>query len=232
MRIYREDFDNGPAGWLTWLNNTDGAGQAEAAAGALIARLPCWVDYLHAPPGAGYLHILFFLHTAIHPPFPGRWLELGAGNPFLAGKFPTDFRNALLRLRVRGQLEAKGARLVLHIQSKAGEKYVNFALTRQPIRITPEWSEQTLHLRPDPAEWTCLGARHDREWLGTGEIEPVLAGVNRDIHFSLFPLDIAPAAPIDGDPHLLKAGEDYPVDESRLPRGTVEMDWVEIRFPE
>ncbi|MCX6620771.1 MAG: hypothetical protein NTY38_06770 [Acidobacteria bacterium] len=232
MGSYREDFDNGPGGWLTWINNFEGAGRVEMTPGALVARLPCWVDYLHAPPGAGYLHILFFLHTAIHEPFPGRWLELGEGNRFISGGFPTDFTGASVSVRLRGEVDAKGARLLFHIQSRVDGKYVNFLLTGQPLEITPEWSEQTLHLRPDPAEWTCLGARHDREWLASGEIGPVLADVNRDIHFVLFPLDIVPATAVDGDPHRLKAGEEYPLDQSRLPQGWVELDWIEIAFRE
>ena len=39
-----------------------------------------------------------------------------------------------------------------------------------------------------------------------------------------------PAEPVDGNPHLLKAGEDYKADLSRLPEGTVMLDEVRIEF--
>jgi hypothetical protein len=230
MAVYREDFGAGTGGWLTWVDNFHGAGPAGWTPGSLVAHLPCWVDYLHAPPGAGYLHILWFLHTAIHEPFPERWRELGAGNPFLRGAYPTDFTDARITLRLRGDVDTRGAELLLHIQSKVDGKYVNFLLTGQPAPITRDWSEHTFHLTLAPSEWTCLGARHDREWLGTSAVAPVLADVNRDLHLVLFPLDVVPATPLDGDPHRLNAGEDYPVDLARLPHGTIEMDWIEIEF--
>ena len=36
--------------------------------------------------------------------------------------------------------------------------------------------------------------------------------------------------PISGDPHLLRAGRDYPVWTSRLPEGYVELDEVRVEF--
>ena len=40
------------------------------------------------------------------------------------------------------------------------------------------------------------------------KLQDFLRDVNGDIILVLHPLDVVPAAPIDGDPHLLKAGED------------------------
>ncbi len=227
---YIEDFDDGPGGWLTWKDNLEGAARLEMQPGAAVARVPCWVDYLHAPPGAGYLHILFFLHTARYPPFPERWLELGGGNRFI-GRFPTDFTGARVTLRLKGDIDLKGSQLLFHAQAKVGERYVNYALTGQPIEITREWSEQTITLDLDPEQGLYLGQRHDREaLLGAGPIDAVLGDLNRDIHLILFPLDVVPAQPLTRDPHWLKAGEDYPVDESRLPHGSVLLDRVEIEW--
>ena len=50
---YVEDFDDGPGGW---------AGHQKALEienGVAISRSPWWVDPNHAPPGGGYLHLLF-----------------------------------------------------------------------------------------------------------------------------------------------------------------------------
>ena len=39
-----------------------------------------------------------------------------------------------------------------------------------------------------------------------------------------------PEEPVEGDPHRLKAGEDYRVERSRLPQGYVMLDQVRIDF--
>ena len=56
--------------------------------------------------------------------------------------------------------------------------------------------------------------------------------LNGDIIFVLFPVDVVPAEPMEGNPHHLRAGEDYEVDRSRLPEGWVMMDTIEIEFSE
>jgi hypothetical protein len=59
----------------------------------------------------------------------------------------------------------------------------------------------------------------------------VLSDVNVDILLVLYPLDIAPMGPINGDPHLLRPEKDYPVWRGKLPEGYVTLDEVRIRFP-
>ena len=72
--------------------------------------------------------------------------------------------------------------MVLHCQSRIGEKAVNFVLHGQPFAITPDWSEQTITLTTDPDQWLCLGARHDNtDIYAWGELEEVLRDVNIDI---------------------------------------------------
>jgi hypothetical protein len=65
-------------------------------------------------------------------------------------------------LRLKGQLETRGANLVMLVQAKVGPIYSCHALVGQPLKVSPEWSEQTLRLDADPAQWKCLGVRHDR----------------------------------------------------------------------
>ena len=126
----------------------------------------------------------------------------------------------------------RGAQLVLLVAARVGEVSVCTVLVGQPFAVTADWSEQTVGLVPDPEQWTCLGARHDRtESYGWGEISDVLRDLNGNMIFVLHPLDVVPAEPVDGNPHLLKAGEEYEVDRSRLPEGYVMLDEVRIEFP-
>ena len=228
-KVYVETFEDGPGGWIGW--DGSGASRLEIDNGAAISRGPWWVDFNHAPPGGGYLHLLYCLHT--HP----RWQEnaavaaAGGANRFVAGGFPIDFTNARITLRLRGQVELRGARLVLLAQAQVGERCYNHVLSGQPIRIAPEWTEQTLVLEPDLGQWTCLGSRHDRmDFYGWGDIADVLRHLDTDIILVFHPLDVAPATPIHGDLHRLCAGRDYEVDQTRLPEGCVLLDEVRIEF--
>lgn len=230
-QVYIESFDHGPGGWLGWESNAAGARGLEIHDSMAVSRSPWWIDYNHAPPGAGYLQILFSLHTRENTPFPAQYWELGGDNPFISNSFPTDFRNARVSLRLKGELETKGAQLVMLVQAKVGSIYACHALVAQPLTVLPEWSEQTLRLDPDPTQWRCLGVRHDRtDFYGWANAVDVLRDVNCNILFVLFPLNVVPIEPVLSDPHLLKAGEDYRVDSSKLPEGIVMVDEVRIEF--
>ncbi len=229
---YRETFEDGAGGWIAWL----GPGQPAPAViedGALVSRSPWGIDSNHAPPGGGYLHLLFILHTASQPDPGPPYGPLLGGNRFIEGGFPRDFRNARVTLRLKGSVELRGAELRLHCQSRVGDKAINFVLTSQPFVVTPDWSEQTITLAPDPEQWLCLGARHDLfDVYGWGGIEEVLRDVNIDIILLLHPLQIVPLAPQQGGPHALRAGSDYEVDRSFLPAGEIRLDKVQIEFSE
>jgi hypothetical protein len=60
--------------------------------GAAASFSPWWVDYNHAPPGAGYLHLVFTLCS--RGPFGEALKEMGEDNRFVAGGFPTNFTDA------------------------------------------------------------------------------------------------------------------------------------------
>ncbi len=228
---YRETFDSDTGGWYGWISNSAGPKRLEVRDGAVLSRSPWWIDYNHAPPGAGYLHLLFMLNTAGRPGEHQR--EVEGPNRFISGGYPTNFTNARMTLRLKGELEAKGAKFVLLCQSVQNGICSGWLLMGQPITVTPEWSEQTLTLTPDPAQWTCLGSRHDRtDFYGEIPLADVLNDVNTDILLVLTPLNIEPMGPIDGDPHILRPEKDYPVWRSRLPEGYVWLDTVEIDFPD
>lgn len=227
---YSENFDNGPGGWIAWL----GPGQPAPAIiedGALVSRSPWGIDSNHAPPGGGYLHLLFILHTA-HQENPGpSYGPLLGGNRFVEDGFPRDFRNARLTLRLKGNVDLQGAELRLHCQSRVGQKAINFVLTSQSFTVTEEWSEQTVTLTTDPEQWLCLGARHDlNDVYGWGDIEDVLRDINIDIILLLHPLNIVPLTPQEGGPHARRAEVDYPVDRSLLPSGEITVSSVRIDF--
>jgi hypothetical protein len=231
QREYVETFDESAGGWTRWISNAEGPAAPERRDSAIVSRSPWWVDYNHAPPGGGYLHLLFGLQTCPHHNLEHVLREVAGLNRFIEGGFPTDFRDATLTLRLRGQIDLQGAQMVLHAQAKVGDVFVNQTLVGQPFEVTPDWSEQTVHLVPDPAQWKCLGSRHDRtNFYGSGPIEKVLQNLSNNIILVLYPLNVVSADTTVRQPHLLRAGEDYPIDRNLLPSGHVMLDEVRIRF--
>jgi hypothetical protein len=226
--IYEEDFNDGPGGWYGW--GFKGAERLAIVDGAAVSRSPWWVDINHAPPGAGYLHLLYVLNTSP----TDSTQEIADTNRFQAGGFPCDFTNARITVRVRGNVAERGADMVLLAQGDVTEPRktrVNSVLTGQPIRITRDWSEQTIVCAPDNGQWTPLGSRHNRTDLyGWGPVAPLLRSLNLDIIFVLFPLDVRPVEPVTGDIHVLRADGDYKADRRFLPEGEVWMDWIRIEF--
>lgn len=235
MKTYFEDFDNGPGGWHTWLGNHAGPGAlriADRIADSVVTcTSPWWVDYNHALPGAGYLHLMMGLrvqHNALLKQ-ADEVRAVAGDNRFIDGRFSTDFRNARFALRLRGDMKMRGARLHLLVQSRPAKHWVNHVLTAQPFRVTPDWSEQEVTLTPDPSQWLCLGSRHDRtDYYGSGPIDDVLRDLNGNLILVLFPLNVAPQHDIADDYHELRAGEDYEVRHDLLPEGSLMFDWVRI----
>ena len=226
---YTEGFDEGPGGWYGWISNAAGPKPLEVRDSCALSRSPWWIDYNQAPPGAGYLNLLYMLNTGGRPGEHQR--EVEGENRFVKGRYPTDFTNARFSLRLKGELEAQGAQLVLLCQAVHEGICSGWLLTGKPFRVTHEWSEQTVNLAPDPAQWTCLGSRHDRaDYYGVLPLERVLGDVNTDILLVLHPLDVAPMGPLAGDPHHLRPERDYPVWRGRLPEGYVLLDEVCIDF--
>jgi hypothetical protein len=226
---YVETFNDGPGGWYGWINNAAGPRALEVKGGCAVSRGPWWIDYNHAPPGAGYLNLLYMLNTRGRPGEHQR--EVQGENRFVAGGYPIDFTNARVTLRMKGEVIANGAKLVLLCQSIQNGICSGWMLTGKPFEVTKDFSEQTVVCVPDAKEWTCLGSRHDRaDFYGEIPLEKVLRDVNTNILLVMFPLDIAPMGDIGGDPHKLRPEKDYPVWRSRLPEGYVVLDEVRIEF--
>ena len=230
MLTYRETFDDGPGGWFGFLSNAQGPKPLEIAGGCAVSRSPWWIDYNHAPPGAGYLHLPYLLLTRGAPSEHHR--EVAGENRYVAGGFGTDFTGARVTLRLKGELLARGAALHFLCQGVHDGICTGWVLTGQPIAVTPDWSEQTVTCVPDERQWTCLGSRHDRvDYYGRTPLTTVLGDANANILFVLYPLDVAPMGPPAGDPHRLRPERDYPVWRSRLPEGYLMLDEVRIEFP-
>ena len=226
-RVYHEQFGEGPGGWYGWISNAGGPKPLEWEKGQVTSRSPWWIDYNHAPPGAGYMHMVFCLATV--GPQGEIYNEVGGANRFIGDRCPTDFSNAALTIRARGELAAQDAQLVLLIQGNVEGITSGCLCTGQPFDVGKSWSEQTITLDPDPANWTALGVRHDRgDMYGVKPLDHVLSDVNVNIMLVLFPLDVAPMGPLDGDPHILRPERDYPVWRHRLPEGYVTLDEVRI----
>ncbi len=228
-RTYLETFDDGPGGWYA-----DRRYALPTWDGVAYCHGPWFLDANHAPPGAGYLHMVMWLYTH------HRWLAPGLGrtlpytdNRFVEEAHSTDFTNARLTVRLRGRVDLKGAQLLLLVHSENGGRNVNLVLHTQPFRITREWSEQSVTLVPEPDQWTCLGGRHDMlDTRVCADVDEVLADVNANIMFVLFPLEIVPLCGDVEHPHKLRAGVDYPVDPDHLPQGLLMFDTVRIEFPD
>jgi len=229
-RVYDEHFDQSPGGWWGWVSNAGGPKPLEHRDSTITSRSPWWIDYNHAPPGAGYLHMVFCMLTK--GPTAEYYREVGGVNTFVDDKFPRDFTSAQITVRLKGELELRGAQLVLLVQSTIGAMTSAWLLTSDPLRVTPDWTEQTITCVADESKWTCMKGRHDRaDYYGYLPLKDVLCDVNCDIMFVLFPLTIAPMGPLEGDPHILRPEKDYPVWRSKLPEGYVTIDRIRIAFP-
>lgn len=227
-KVYLETFDNGPGGWVANRYHP-----LPIWDGVAYCFGPWYLDSHHAPPGAGYLNMLMYLYTR------GDRIrsEVARGNRFVEGGFSTNLTNATITVRMRGDIETHGAEVVLLVQAKTPKTTANFVLTGQPLRITRDWSDQTITLDPDPWQWTCLGARESRrDVYGCDDIATVLADVNIDIMLVLFPLKVVPVGDVR-EPHKLRAGQDYPEEPSYevrqefLPKGLLMVDSIRIAYP-
>jgi len=231
MPSYRETFDDGPGGWFGWHNNALGPRPLEIRESCAISRSPWWIDYNHAPPGAGYLHLLYLLLTRGAPGEHQR--EIAGANRYIEGGFGTNLTNARVTLRLKGELLAQSARLHFLCQGIHIGLCTGWLLTGHSFEVKTDWSEQSVVCLPDEEQWTCLGSRHDRaDYYGRASLKSVLGDANADILFVLYPLEVAPMGPIAADPHVLRPERDYPVWRSRLPEGFVMLDEVRIDFPD
>lgn len=220
-----EDFRAGVGGWGGWRRQGEHV-PLHVEDGVLLVRGPWGVGAYHAPPGGGYLALLTYLHT------DDRFVpEFARPNHFIERGQSTDVRGARMTVRMRGDLRLRGAEVVVLVQSQVGEVVSNWVLVGQPLEITPDWSEQVVRLDADPAQWRCLGTRHDIADYGWAPVEEVLADVNLDIILVLYPLTVVPQEPTD-DIQRLRPEVDYAIDEAYLPDGHVEISTIRIDYPE
>ena len=227
--IYRETFDDGPGGWWGWWDNARSDRALERGSSTVTTRSPWWIDYNHAPPGAGYLHMLLGLNTT--GPQGEAVREAADANRYIEGRFSTDLRDAAFTLALRGELLDRGADMVLLVQGTVDGITSGWALTGQPFHVRPELTRQTVRLAPDEGQWTALGSRRGREDMyGVKPLERVLGDVNTNLLLIMFPLTVEPMGPLDGDPHLLRPERDYPVWRRALPEGYIVIDEVELAF--
>lgn len=229
MTTYVEDFDDGPGGWMRVVDNFAPVAALPIANGVVRCQGPWWVDYNHAPPGGGYLQLLMCLVTK--GPSGESIREAAGENRFVEAGFPTDFTNARISLRLRGELEAAGTKFSVLIQGSIDGLVSGWVLTGQTFTVTEDWTEQTVTLAPDPAQWTSIGSRHDRtDTYGERPLRDILRNVNVNMHLIMFPVKPRPMGRLDGDPHRLRAGRDYPIWPSSIAQGYVEVDRIAIEF--
>ncbi|GIS59466.1 MAG: hypothetical protein CM1200mP2_16910 [Planctomycetaceae bacterium] len=112
---YQETFDAGTGGWYAWDSNYAGDKPLEIVDGSAVSRSPWWIDYNHAPPGAGYMHLLFMLDTLGRP--TERKIEIAGHNNFVRQGHSTNFVDAELTFRLKGELVLHDAQLVLYARA-------------------------------------------------------------------------------------------------------------------
>ncbi|MCE9591184.1 MAG: hypothetical protein K8S99_11745 [Planctomycetes bacterium] len=233
-KTYIETFDKDLGGWIGWIAGGGGGLRLDRVNGAVVSRSPWGIDVNHGPPGAGYMHLIFGLPTLRPDKYPyERLADVTDANRYVLENYPTDFTNAKFTVRVRGDVDLKGTQFLLHAQADVGPIRTNWALTGQPIGVTKEWTEQTLHLTPDESQWTCMGVRKegaDCDAYGRAPIADALRDLNINVILVIGMLDVVPVGPCPGDPHVLKAGKDYFADRARLPEGEIWLDTVKIEF--
>ncbi|MSP13060.1 MAG: hypothetical protein EXR62_08885 [Chloroflexi bacterium] len=224
---YVETFDNGPGGWCAWGTGTI---VPELKDGVFITRGPWRVDPNHAPPGGGYLHLLAYIHTSEARVSEEETAKVGP-NRFIEEGKDRNLTNARITVRMRGEVDAKGAELVLLAQADVPGTRTNWVMTGQTFKITPEWSDQTITLVPDPSQWLCLGTRHDLTHVyGYGDIIEVLKNVDVDLILVFHPLKIVSLKEgVDVD--LMRTHRDYEPDYQYLPSGYVMFDTITIEYP-
>lgn len=208
--VYLETFDNGPGGWVRVEGNVAPLSALPIQEGTLWSFGPWWVDYNHAPPGAGYLQLLMCLNTV--GPFGEHEKEIGGINRFVEGKFPLDFRNARLTIRLKGELEPAGTDVCVLVQGTHDGLCSGWVLHSRPLRVERDYLEQEIELSNDPTLWTPLGTRIGREDMyRPAPLDAILGNVNVNFYLVLFPVKPRPLRPLAGDPHRLRAGRDYPI---------------------
>ncbi|MSP13059.1 MAG: hypothetical protein EXR62_08880 [Chloroflexi bacterium] len=223
---YVETFDNGPRGWTAW-----GTGNMvpKIQDGAIISRSPWRVDPNHCSPGGGYLHLLTYIIT--NPLLFSEEMAAKVGpNRFIEEGKDRNLTNARITVRMRGEVDAKGAKLVLLAQADVPGTRTNWVMTGQTFNITPEWSDQTITLVPDPSQWLCLGSRHDLTHVyGYGDIVEVLKNVDVDLILVFHPLKIVSLKEgVDVD--YMRTHRDYEPDYRYLPSGYVMFDTITIEY--
>jgi hypothetical protein len=227
--MYEEPFDSSPGGWVRVVDNVQPVAALPVRGGAVESWGPWWVDYNHAPPGAGYLQLLMCLNT--RGPFGEHLREVGGANRFVEGGHPLDFRDARVTVRLRGEFEPAGAPVCVLVQGSHEGRVTGWVLAERPLRVEREYTEQPIVLSPDPALWRCLGARRGREDMyGTAPLEAILGCVNVNLWLVLFPVHPRPMGPLAGDPHQLRPSRDYPIWPSSVYQGYVAVDTIRVEF--
>lgn len=229
-KTYHENFDESSGGWLRVVDNLQPPAPLPVKDGAVWSYGPWWIDYNHAPPGAGYLQLLMCLNTK--GPFGETVKDAGGENRFVAGGYSRDLTNCKVSVRIKGELEAAGAKICVLIQAAQGGMVTGWIYTGETFHATPEYTEQSLTLVSDETKWHCLGARHDRvDYYGRAPLPAVLSDVNVNFYLLLYPVTPKPMGPIQGDPHKLRAGKEYPVWPSSIAQGYVAVDSIRIDWP-
>ena len=64
-KTYFQNFVNDSGGWFGVISNQQPVTPLKIENDSVVSCSPWWVDYNHAPPGGGYLHLIMAIMTKI-----------------------------------------------------------------------------------------------------------------------------------------------------------------------
>ncbi len=91
------------------------------------------------------MHMLACLST--YGPETEAIKEAGGPSRFIAGGYPTDFVNARMTVRLKGELLKRNAELVMLVQGGVDGICSGWLLTGQPIQVSEQWTDRYANLR-------------------------------------------------------------------------------------
>jgi len=229
--------------WMTYAgaDRTTGNGNLSPALYTIPDKLgnqylystgPWWVDGNHAPPGYGYLSLVFLCLLR-----PDK-LQNMSFDPHLC--YP-NMREMNIRGKIRGHsADLKGADLLFWFQcySEKTEKNINYALIGKPLNeklLNGKINDFELNVDVENTEdWVCLGSCAEKSHLyGELDLNNLDAAKPLNMGFILTPMDVKPVWPDECDlssPMNLTTESLWPIDTHSLPTGTIAIYDLEIEY--
>ena len=167
--------------WQSWQGKFACTSFVPIRDGEVILNSPWWLDNNHAPPGAGYLNLLFYNY--IDTIFSGNKKSLNL-----------EDRTLYLKLR-SSNLDLKQSKIFFWFQTKAiNGKYINFVYTKVPIHLDEKMKTLEIKFTSNASDWICLGSNERRkDTYDCIDLKDAISDVNIDFGLIIFPTSNDPS---------------------------------------